>query len=137
MPWTRVRIAANVATVGFMVMGCFQLLLAAGVPLGRSAFGGAEVALPPALRVASLVSAGLFALALYVVRSRAGLLGSRGEAWPVRFGLWAFVALFAVSTLANVASSSPWKRFLMAPLALVLTACCVLVARTRPARGEG
>ena len=51
------RIAAIVAAVGFTALFVFQILLAAGMPLGRAAFGGASDTLSPELRVASAVSA--------------------------------------------------------------------------------
>lgn len=123
------RGAAIVAAVGFAGLLVFQVALAAGLPLGRAAFGGASDVLAPGLRVASAVSALLFALAMWAALARGGVLAV-GERAYRRAGwvLWAFVALFGLSTLANLASSSPWERFLMAPLALLLTGCCVVVA---------
>jgi hypothetical protein len=48
-------------------MGTFQILLAAGFPLGRAAFGGANALLPMKLRAASAMSALIFCAAFYVV----------------------------------------------------------------------
>lgn len=123
------RGAAIVAAVGFAGLLVFQVALAAGLPLGRAAFGGASDVLAPGLRVASAVSALLFALAMWAALARGGVLAVSERAYRLAgWALWAFVALFGLSTLANLASSSPWERFLMAPLALLLTGCCVVVA---------
>jgi hypothetical protein len=109
-------------------MATFQVLLAAGLPLGRAAFGGANAVLPAKLRSASAMSALLFFAAFYVVLARGGLLGAASESAPVRIGIWVLAALFGLSTLANIASRSRWERFLMAPIGLGLTACCIVVA---------
>ena len=109
-------------------MATYQILLAVGLPLGHAAFGGANAVLPSKLRAASAMSALLFFAAFYVVLARGGLFGVASESAPVRIGIWVFAAIFGLSTLANAASRSRWERFLMAPIGLVLTACCVVVA---------
>jgi hypothetical protein len=119
---------ALVALAGVAGMATFQILLAIGLPLGQAAFGGANTVLPAKLRAASAVSALLFLAAFYIILARSGLVGAAGESAPVRVGIWVFTAIFALSTLGNAASSSRWERFLMAPIGLVLTACCVTVA---------
>ena len=119
---------ALVAAIGIAGMATFQILLAVGLPLGHAAFGGPNARLPAKLRAASAMSALLFFGAFYVVLSRGGLIGVASESAPVRIGIWVFAAIFGLSTLANTASRSRWERFLMAPIGLVLTACCVVVA---------
>lgn len=119
---------ALVAAVGLAGMATFQTLLAAGLPLGQAAFGGANAVLPARLRVASAMSALVFLAAIYVVLARGGLVGVASESAPVRIGTWVFAAIFGLSTVANTASRSRWERFLMAPIALLLTACCVVLA---------
>lgn len=123
------RGAAIVAAVGFAGLLLFQVALAAGLPLGRAAFGGTSEVLPPTLRVASVVSALLFALAMWAVLARGGVIAVSERAYRLAgWALWAFVALFGLSALANLVSPSPWERLLMAPLALLLTGCCLVVA---------
>jgi hypothetical protein len=119
---------ALVAAVGLAGMATFQTLLAAGLPLGQAAFGGANAVLPARLRAASAISALVFLAAIYVVLARGGLVGIASESAPVRIGIWVFAAIFGLSTVANTASRSRWERFLMAPIGLLLTACCILVA---------
>ena len=120
--------AALVGSLLVVGLAIFQVLLAAGQPLGHAAFGGKFSVLPRRLRIASGLSALMFTLALCFILARAGQLGDVRNAAPIRVGMWVFVGVFLLSTLANAASSSRWERRCMAPLALVLTTCCVVVA---------
>jgi hypothetical protein len=120
--------AALVGSLLVVGLAVFQVLLAAGQPLGRAAFGGKFSVLPRRLRTTSGLSALLFILALYFILARAGQLGDIRNAAPIRIGMWVFVGVFSVSTLANAASSSRLEQRRMAPIALVLTTCCVVVA---------
>jgi hypothetical protein len=120
--------AALVAALGVIALLIFQVLLAAGFPLGAAAFGGANVVLPRKLRVASATSAVLFLAAFYFVLARGGLFGAVSGYTSVHIGIWVFATIFGFSALANLASRSRWERFLMAPVALLLCGCCVLLA---------
>ena len=123
-----VTLVASLCVVGLAV---FQALLAAGFPYGAAAFGGGNTVLPTRLRIASAISATLFCGALYVVLAEGGLFGAGGRTNFVHFATWIFVAIFALSGFANSASRSHWERHIMAPLALLLTSCCVLLALVR------
>ena len=74
------------------------------------------------------MSALVFLGALYVVAARAGLFGTVGKSAPVHVAVWILTVLFVLSAVANLASQSKWERFLMAPLGLLLAACCALLA---------
>jgi hypothetical protein len=119
---------ALLATVLVAGLATFQVLLAAGLPLGNAAFGGANAILPGRLRAASAISSLVFVGALYVVAARAGLLGTVGKSSTVHVAIWILTVLFALSAAANLASHSNWERFLMAPVALLLAVCCALLA---------
>jgi hypothetical protein len=124
-----VQWVAVVGAVGIAGMFIFQILLAAGLPLGSAAFGGKNEVLPPKLRYASAVSAFIFAAAFYIILARGGLLwGVSQSSAFVHVGIWMLVTIFGVSTLANISSRSRWERSIMAPVGLVLTVCCVMVA---------
>ena len=85
--------------------------------------------LPRKLRLASAISVVIFVAAFYIILARGGLFGSAKQASQMaRFGIWVLVAIFGVSTLANIASRSRWERFAMAPVGLVLAVCCFIVA---------
>jgi hypothetical protein len=124
-----VQWVAVVGAVGIAGMFIFQILLAAGLPLGSAAFGGKNEVLPPKLRYASAISAFVFAAAFFIILAHGGLLGGGSQSSSlVRVGIWVLVTIFGVSILANISSRSRWERLIMAPVGLVLTVCCVIVA---------
>jgi hypothetical protein len=129
------RRAAQAATFGFAAIAVFQAALAAGAPLGEAAWGGAQAQLTTAQRVGSAGSVGFYIIAIVLVRGRAAGRQER----PYRWGTWALAVLLGLAALANLASGSPWENFVLAPIALTLTALCVIVAgraRGRPSRGS-
>jgi membrane protease YdiL (CAAX protease family) len=119
---------ALVAAIEVTALAAFQILLAAGLPLGAAAFGGSNAVLPSRLRMASATSALVFLATLYVILARGGLFGSVGKTTPIHVAVWIATALFAVSALANIASPSRWEQFMMAPLGLLLAICCAILA---------
>jgi hypothetical protein len=122
---------ALAAAGGFSAVALFQVALALGAPLGAAAWGGAEVVLSPERRVSSCLAALILLLAALTVCGRAGLLSTaRGWMRLFRVGVWVLAAQMALNTLANLASSSPWERYLMSVLTLALGALCVGVARS-------
>ncbi len=69
------RFAAIFYAVISLPVVIFQLALAAGVPWGAFAMGGASPGqFPPSLRLAALVQAGLLILLALVVLARAGVI---------------------------------------------------------------
>jgi hypothetical protein len=118
--------AAHVATIGFAGMIVFEAALAAGARLGDAAWGGAHAQLTTGQRVGSAVSVLFYAAAMIIVRRRAAGRVERRYRW----GTWGLAVIFALAALMNLASGSPWENYLMAPVALVLAALCVIVART-------
>jgi len=123
--------AAIAATVGFAGLAVFQLLLAAGAPLGEAAWGGTtEGQLSTGLRVGSAISVFVYAFSAALILRRAGF----GVPWlsraVARIGSWVLVVLLTLGTLANFLSQSPWERFLLGPVTLVLAGLCFVVARS-------
>jgi len=121
------------AMLAAVVLGCvigFQVLLAAGMPLGRAAWGGQYVVLPAKLRLGSVAAAGILGLALWVVLARAGLAAPGGASTIIRVAAWVFGGYFGLNTLGNLASKSALERMVMTPATLVLAACFVTVALT-------
>ncbi|GGM67895.1 hypothetical protein ACFFX1_46680 [Dactylosporangium sucinum] len=122
---------ARVAAAGFGIIALFQLALAAGAPLGRAAWGGGHAGqLPANLRVASLVALLIWAAAALVVLRRAGLAATALPAGVGTWGTWVLAGLLTLGALMNLASSSPWERFVWAPWAATLAALCFLLARS-------
>ena len=108
-----------VGLLGFVWLTVFQLLLAAGAPLGHMAWGGAERVLSPGRRVASLASA---VLALSGVVGLGQWLGLWAVApdWIVRPYLDFLAALFTVSFVGNAMTHSRIERLHGVPLTIVL-----------------
>jgi hypothetical protein len=117
--------AAEAATIGFAGMIAFELALVAGARLGDAAWGGAHAQLTTGERVGSAVSVLFYAAAIVLVRRRAAGRAERRYRW----GTWGLAVIFALAALMNLASASEWENYLMAPVALVLAALCVIVAR--------
>jgi hypothetical protein len=124
-----VRTPAHLAALGFAGLAVFQLLLAAGAPLGHAAWGGAEAELTTALRIGSGVSVAFYVVAAAVVLRRAGHEVRWIPDKLARTGTWALVLILCLSAIGNLVSQSPWERFLLGPTALVLTLLCASVAR--------
>jgi len=126
------RRAADAATIGFAALMIFQAVLAAGAPLGDAAWGGTDAHLTTGQRIGSAISVVVYLAAIVVVRGRAAGRAERRYRW----GTWGLVVVFALSTVGNVASESHWENYLLAPVALVLGALCVVVARAPERPGE-
>ena len=123
-------ISAVVAAGGFLAIASFQAALALGAPLGRAAWGGTHVgALPTGLRLASGSAVAVWLLAALVVLGRAGFTITALPPSFLRVGTWMLVGVLLLGALMNIASSSPWERYMWAPFTLTLAALCFLVAR--------
>lgn len=137
------RRAALAATVGFAGLALFQLLLAAGRPLGAAAGGGTDDGqLPTSLRVGSGMAIVVYGVAAAVILVRAGFNVRFIPCAVAGVGSWVLVALLTLGALANFASQNPWKRFLLGPVTLLLAGLCLVVARSpegalRPRPGSG
>jgi hypothetical protein len=123
-----IRTAGIVAAGGFIAIAAFQAAIAAGAPLGRAAWGGTHVRLPPPLRVASGVAVAVWLLAALVVLTRAGFDVSLIPFGVSRWATWILVVILPIGALMNAASRSPWERFLWAPVALALASLCLALA---------
>ena len=89
------RRAAQAATIGFAALLAFQAALAAGVPAGSAAGGGAHADLTTGERVGSAVSVLFYLVAIVVVRRRAAGREERRYRW----GIWGLVVVLAMSGL--------------------------------------
>jgi hypothetical protein len=125
------RKAALAATVGFAGLAVFQLLLAAGAPFGEAAWGGTtEGQLSTGFRVGSAMSLVVYAVAAALILRRTGFPIRWVSLAVARIGSWVLVALLTLGALANLLSQSPWERFLLGPVTLVLAGLCLVGARS-------
>ena len=120
-------IAGYAGGLAFAWLTLFQVMLAAGLPLGRLAWGGTQRVLPIGLRIASLMSAVVSGAAVLVVAQAAGfgpvLLP---EAW-VAPALLALAVLFTLSLLANLFGARGLERLHGVPLAALCVGSSLLL----------
>jgi hypothetical protein len=106
----------------------FQLALAAGMPWGEFAMGGAfRGAFPPAMRAAAVVQAALIALEVVVVLARAGVILPRW-ARVSRWLIWVIVVMGGIALVLNTITPSARERAIWAPVAAILLAASLTVA---------
>jgi hypothetical protein len=122
------RIFALLATLILSLVALLQLLLAAGAPLGRLAWGGEHRVLPAKLRLGSVAAVPLLLLAAWAILARVDLVLPGTDVALVPVGTWIFGGLFVLNTLGNLASKSQVERIVMTPLTLILAACFIAVS---------
>ncbi|WP_248239704.1 hypothetical protein [Microbacterium kunmingense] len=114
-------------TVLLVLLGAFQLALAAGAPLGRFAWGGQHRVLPTRLRIGSVVSILIYAVIVLLAWSRVGAI----DLFPLvvsKVGMWVVFGYFALGIVMNALSRSRPERFTMTPVCLVLAALSFFIA---------
>ena len=121
-------LAANLATILLGLFMAAQLLLALGVLPITMAWGGRQTELTPGLRVASMAAILVFSVFIYIVRYRAGLVGSVPTPTSIGVLAWIVTGFMALNTLGNFASLSRTERWLFGPVTLMITATCLVVA---------
>ncbi|MGY1736942.1 hypothetical protein [Geodermatophilus sp. SYSU D00684] len=118
---------AAVGTALLAALAVLQLALAGGAPLGRFAWGGQHVVLPPRLRVGSVLSIGVYAVVALLVLQAAGAV----DLLPgglVEVGMWVLTGYFALGVVLNAISRSRPERLVMTPVALALAVVCLVLA---------
>lgn len=107
---------------------CFQLLLAAGLPLGDYAWGGAHRILPRPLRISSVLATFIYLLAAMVILEAATITDLVASAELPRSAVGLLAGFFGLGVVVNAISRSKKERR-MALVALSLSILCVVVAR--------
>jgi hypothetical protein len=121
--------AAIAACVVLAALAIFQVMLAAGAPLGRFAWGGQHPgSLPTGLRVGSAISVLVYALIALLLLDRAGVLSTGPVDNVVRVGAWVVTGYFLLGVGMNLASRSRDERLVMAPAAAALDLLSLAVA---------
>lgn len=124
------RAIALIALTLLAVVSVFHLALALGAPWGSASWGGRhEGVLPPRLRWASAF-AGLvvYPWIIFLVADAGGVVEIDLVDREVEVViLWTLTILFALGTLANLASPSRVEK-LWAPVAGGIAMCCGLLA---------
>ena len=128
---TFVETAGNTATVLFVVFIGIQLLLAAGILPVSIAWGGRQTELTPALRVASIVAVFILGAFIYIIRYRAGLIGTVPAPTAIWVMAWVVTAFMALNTVGNFASVNNTEKLLFGPITIVITIACLIVSASR------
>lgn len=119
---------ANVATLLFAVVIVLQILLAAGILPVSMAWGGRQSKLTASLRISSIIAAILLGVFLFVIRYRAGLVGSGPIPTVIVVTSWVITAFMAFNTLGNLASKSVKEKVVFGPITALLTLACLLIS---------
>jgi hypothetical protein len=117
-----ITVAAVVASVLLAGVAVFQVLLVAGLPLGRLAWGGQHEVLPRTLRISSAVSVLLYVAIAWAVWHAATAPEGAGP-W-----IWVLTAFFGLGVVMNAASRSRPERLVMTPVVLLLAFSCLVIA---------
>jgi len=125
---SKVHIAANLATILFVLMVILQLMLAAGILPVTMAWGGREPVLTNSLRIASIISAAVMGIFAYIIRRRAGLVGDASVTKLFKVLPWILTFFLALNTLAILAGTSTGEKILFGPIALLLAVSCFVVS---------
>ncbi len=123
-----VQTTANIATVLFVFFIGFQLLLAAGLLPVSMAWGGRQTELTPVLRLASIAAVILLGVFIYIIRYRAGLIGSVPAPTAIRVLAWVVAGYMALNTVGNFASVNSIEKLLFGPMTIIITIACIIVA---------
>jgi len=123
-----VQTTANIATVLFVFFIGFQLLLAVGLLPISMAWGGRQTELTPVLRLASIAAVILLGVFIYIIRYRAGLIGSVPAPTAIRVLAWVVAGYMALNTVGNFASVNSIEKLLFGPMTIIITIACIIVA---------
>ena len=127
-----IHATANIATFLFVVVIVLQILLAAGILPISMAWGGRQSQLTNSLRISSIIAAVLLGAFIYIIRYRAGLVGSVPIPVFIKVVSWIITAFMAFNTLGNIASSSNYEKLIFGPITFILTIACLLVSASSP-----
>jgi hypothetical protein len=95
------------------------------------AWGGREPILTTNLRIASLASAALLVIFIYVVRRRAGLVRDASITLIIKVLSWLVTAFSALNFLGILASLSRGEKILFGPISFLLLLACILVSLSK------
>jgi hypothetical protein len=127
MDFISVRTAAIVALALMGAVVLFHLLVIVGVFPKTIVWGGRITDPQQVIRmeVVSILIL-LVAAAVFVFRCRSVATGAPSLLWAI--ATWALVGLFAINTVGNLFARTPFERFAMTPLTLLLALLALRLA---------
>ena len=123
-----IQLAAVIDAIIFGSISIFQVLLAAGLPLGKVAWGGNHRILPVNLRIASAVSPILLIGGSILILHQARIISLNLDPLLAGTLIWIFTVLTGFTVLLNIFSKSKIERLIMTPLAGIGFLSCLFVA---------
>ena len=117
-------------TFAFLILATilFQLALALGAPWGNLAMGGRFPGrFPIGMRIAAIAQALILGFLALIVLARARIYPSYLHEFS-RTAIWGAIAITTISFIMNLITPSRLERAIWAPVALILTACGLIVA---------
>jgi len=125
-----ILITATIASILFVVLIIFQLLLVLGFTLGTPipAYGGRYDKLTKNLRMMSIIAIGIFIFALITILARSGAIFFLKNSLVFIIAIWVFAIYFVLNTVMNIASKSKLEKLVMTPISLVVSICCFVIA---------
>lgn len=125
------RIAGYVLISIFGFMACFQMMLVLGVKITGAAWGSRHETLPPELRFASFVAVLIFVFLILIVLEKMGLIFLFRNPKFINGVLWFFGVYFLINTAMNAMSTGDIEKYLMTPLAFIMSVLCLVLARMK------
>ena len=127
MEFVSVRTATTIALSILAAVVLFHLLVIAGVIPKTIVWGGRITDPQQVIRmeVVSILIV-LVAAAVFVFRWRSVATGDPSLVWAI--AIWTLVGLFALNTVGNLFARTPFERFAMTPLTLLLALLALRLA---------
>ncbi|QBE49562.1 hypothetical protein [Leucobacter triazinivorans] len=120
-------IAAVALTVMLGLLAVFQIALAAGVPLGKFAWGGQHATLPLNLRFGAVSAVFRYGFVAFIALDRSGTIAVLPEEFSF-WVMWIVVAHFGLSVILSLLSASKYEKMTLAPYTLVMGLLSLLIA---------
>ena len=122
------QLAAFIATLIFLGLAIFQLLLATGKPYGEYAWGGQHKILPKSLRVGSIISIGVYTLFSIILIDASSLISIFPEGVIKSYAIWFLIVYLGIGVFVNSISRSKKERNTMTPIIIILLICSLAIS---------
>ena len=126
-----VQVSANISTGLFVVVMILQFLIALGVMPVSMAWGGRQPQLTPGLRIGSFAAIIILGLFAYIMRLRAGMIGTGEISLLIQIFAWIITAFMVLNTFGNFTSKSKAEKMIFTPITAILIIVCFIVSLSK------
>lgn len=123
-----IELASLAACAILTGLAIFQIALIFGAPIGKYAWGGQHIVLPPSLRVGSVISVVLYIIFAVFILAKANLTPSPFSGDVLTIGMWVLTGYFILGIIMNGISRSKPEKKLMTPVATLLAVLFLVVS---------